>query len=509
MNQWDEKQFQLFDWKCKNDPVYFINALGWTHDPRKATVGLAKLPFILYKRQEEMIRWFLKNLNAIIRGEPVYDLVVDKARDSGATWIFAALSVWAFKYYPELAIGWGSRKEVLVDNREDPKSIFFKIRYFLRNLPKRMRPKLQQREKDVLHMKLVNAENGASIVGESGDNIGRGGRTTFYITDEDAFLRNAESTNAALAENTDFNIAISTHNGTNTHYYYKTQNYLDKHKFTFEYYHCPWKTEEWFEKKKADYEKKGLEHKLYEEILRNPSASKIGTVINSIYLRSCIGAYEKLKINRSGVKKASFDVADGGNDKSAVSIKDANEIIFAKEYTSVDVADDTKKAIEIIDFNFCNYIIYDAVGVGAGVPGTVNATNANRVSKISIKPYKGSSKVIDPDIEYVEGLINKDLFRNLKAQSWWKLRVMVEKTYRAVEKGEEFNEDEIFSISPELENISELLNQLSQPTWKKSETGHIIIDKAPKGSKSPNLADSVVMLMAPKEAKSYSITQGW
>jgi hypothetical protein len=52
----------------------------------------------------------------------------------GATWICAAFSVHAW-IYSDGAIGWGSRKEQLVDRLGDPSSIFEKIRLIVDYLP--------------------------------------------------------------------------------------------------------------------------------------------------------------------------------------------------------------------------------------------------------------------------------------------------------------------------------------------------------------------------------------
>ncbi|EFE7308104.1 TerL protein, partial [Escherichia coli] len=43
------------------------------------------------------------------------------------------------------------------------------------------------------------------------------------------------------------------------------------------------------------------------------------------------------------------------------------------------------------------------------------------------------------------------------------------------------------------------LMELSQPTWSKNATGKILVDKQPDGTKSPNLADSVMIAYAPME----------
>ncbi|MFO3917928.1 TerL protein, partial [Klebsiella aerogenes] len=52
-------------------------------------------------------------------------------------------------------------------------------------------------------------------------------------------------------------------------------------------------------------------------------------------------------------------------------------------------------------------------------------------------------------------------------------------------------------ISSKIENKDRLLMELSQPTWSKNAVGKILVDKQPDGTKSPNLADSVMINYAP------------
>ncbi|EBG9067674.1 TerL protein, partial [Salmonella enterica] len=70
--------------------------------------------------------------------------------------------------------------------------------------------------------------------------------------------------------------------------------------------------------------------------------------------------------------------------------------------------------------------------------------------------------------------------------------------FRAL-KGMEYDPDEIISICSMMENKDRLLMELSQPTWSKNAVGKILVDKQPDGTKSPNLADSVMIAYAPME----------
>ena len=86
------------------------------------------MPFILFKRQRELLTFFKLLLEHQTTG------LVEKSRDMGATWLACAFSIWLWIFYPGASIGWGSRKEQLVDNIGDPDSIFEKMRMLIRNI---------------------------------------------------------------------------------------------------------------------------------------------------------------------------------------------------------------------------------------------------------------------------------------------------------------------------------------------------------------------------------------
>ncbi len=92
---------------------------------------------------------------------------------------------------------------------------------------------------------------------------------------------------------------------------------------------------------------------------------------------------------------------------------------------------------------------------------------------------------------------NKDFFANAKAQAWWALRLRFQSTYRAVVEGMEFNPDDLISIAPDLGELRALQMELSQPTYSINQVGKIVIDKQPDGTKSPNLADAVMIAFQP------------
>jgi phage terminase large subunit len=104
-----------------------------------------------------------------------------------------------------------SRKEALVDRIGDMSSIFEKIRFQLRSIPRQFWP--VKFDEDNMSFMRIFAASGESITGESGDDIGRGGRTLIYFKDESAHYEHPESIEAALSDNTRVQIDISSVNG--------------------------------------------------------------------------------------------------------------------------------------------------------------------------------------------------------------------------------------------------------------------------------------------------------
>jgi hypothetical protein len=49
--------------------------------------------------------------------------------------------------------------------------------------------------------------------------------------------------------------------------------------------------------------------------------------------------------------------------------------------------------------------------------------------------------------------------------------------------------------------------ELSQPTYTKKDGGKIVIDKAPDGVNSPNLADSIMIRYAPKPNRKFDYSK--
>jgi len=181
--------FRGEEWeKCRKDPAYFVSNWCWTYDPRRSP---SNIPFDLFDRQAQYLHWLKDRIKAKEDG------VVEKSRDMGLSWLCVAFAAHQLLFIPGTKITFGSRKEILVDRIGDPDSLFEKLRMLMEQLPLWMRPK----QYGDGFLKIVNGDNGSTITGESGDNMGRGGRSRLYFLDEFAFVARAQKVDAAVSNN--------------------------------------------------------------------------------------------------------------------------------------------------------------------------------------------------------------------------------------------------------------------------------------------------------------------
>jgi phage terminase large subunit len=120
----------------KTRPIEFIEDWCDTFDPRNdaGTGRPTTMPFILFPRQRE----FVEFLHVCYQREAAG--LVEKSRDMGATWLCVSYSVWMFLFVDGARVGWGSRKAANVDKIGDMDSIFEKIRFQMRTVPRMFWP---------------------------------------------------------------------------------------------------------------------------------------------------------------------------------------------------------------------------------------------------------------------------------------------------------------------------------------------------------------------------------
>ncbi len=492
--------------------VDLIEDWGVTVDSRNAgrrkgqSSKPALMPFVLFPRQKEWLCWVIDHWYEGENG------LSDKSRDVGMSWLAAALAGALATTQYEFKAGFGSRKEIYVDNAGDPKSLLWKVRSFLAHLPKEFRGGWTQKNRaHSSHMFIHVPDTGATITGEAGDNIGRGDRASLYFVDESAHIVRPHLIEASLQATTDCRIDISSVNGTDNPFATKRFSWPSEHIFTFHWRDDPRKDDAWYEKQKRIIQNPLI---IAQEVDLDYSASKSGVLIPSAWVQAAIGAAQKLGVSVEGARISGYDVADEGLDALAWAGRYGVELQHLDEWYGAgsDTFKSTVKAIGYCDMYGYGEMRYDADGLGTGVRGDGNRINEERVAAgrhaITVTPHRGSGAVVNPDkpIDNEPGSdkiarTNKDFFANYKAQAWWHLRGLFQNVYRAVCENLVVDLGQIISINPALPHLAKLSQELSQVTYEINTKGQIIVVKQPDGTRSPNLADSVVIAYAPAEVK--------
>lgn len=341
-------------WRYYSDhPVEFINDWGITYDPRLKN---PIVPFIMYPKQEEYILWLYdKWLNR-------KDGLCEKSRDAGATWLSAAFSVWLWLFHEGQKIGWGSRKESLVDKLGDPDAIFEKMRLFISYLPKEFLPPSFRMKDHGIHLRIINPDNGSTIIGEAGDQIGRGGRSSMYFKDESAFYERPERIEAALSQNSDVKIDISTPNGNGNPFYRKRfGGEIDV--FTFHWKDDPRKDQEWYENQRRLLDPVVLA----QEVDINYDAS----VDNALIAGDIVD--KAMRMRPTDIQQGpapvimGIDVARFGNDRTVFALREGRIVTTIKMFSKLDTMETVAEAMKILGAVAVSVVFVDETGIGSGV----------------------------------------------------------------------------------------------------------------------------------------------
>lgn len=533
-DQWPPNYKGVYAWRIKTltelraDPDALASAKAYykrhkgefiqhwmdTYNPRLR--GNKWVPFVFFERQWQFVQ-FLEGLD-----RDQENGLVEKCRDIGATWLSCAYSVACWLFDGDDATGWGSRKQELVDKLGDPDSIFEKMRLLVRRLPDVFLPEEFKARDHATFMKLINPANGSSVTGESGDNIGRGGRKTRYFKDESAHYERPEKIEAALGDNTNVQIDISSVNGLGNIFHRRADSAVlwrpggnfppgEVRKFIFDWRDHPEKTQEWYDQRKAKAVREGMQHIFAQEVDRNYSAAVQNTIISYEWLTACMDAHLRIPylmvMPVPDVWSAGLDVADndGVGDRNALTLRQWIIVRSCEEWGERDPGVTARRAISAVRPHKGIKVQYDPIGVGSGVKTEYNRLlqDDKTITEAMVKfvPWNAGAPVVNPFDRVIpdddDSIKNGEMFHNMKAQAWWSVRTRVYKTWRAVTFGEVYPPDELISFDSANPLLLSLLKELAQPTRKDGPGLRMVVDKKPDGTKSPNLADSVIQAFFP------------
>lgn len=510
--------------------IAWIEDWGFTADPRNAGIAgrITNMPFIMFPRQRELCEFIL----SCLEGET--DGLIEKCRDMGATWICVGVSDWLWRFWPGVSVGWGSRKQEYVDRKGDMDSIFEKLRAFGRMIPAEFQPKGWNDRIHSTEMKIMNPENGASITGEIGDSIGRGGRKRVFFKDESAHYLHPELVQSALDDNTRCQIDISSVNGPGNVFHRKRDAGVEwrpgqpaikgvTNVMVMDWRDHPAKDQLWYDRRRAKAIKDGLLHKFEQEVNRNYYAAVQGVIINSEHLKACIDAHLIPALKGEGWEDGpwhgALDVADNlegtVGDRNAGSFRKGVVLRELYEWNELDVGATTRRAVAMCMSKGSMQFDYDSIGMGSAVKAERNRLEADKLMPKGVRfvPWDAGASPVgaeledtDPKARVIHGdkdsPLVKDFYANFKAQGWWELQQRCWRTFQCVQAGRMlYPVDELISIPSDLPHRLELEKELCQPTRGLSGAMKMLVNKAPEGTKSPNLGDAVMMNYWPAKVK--------
>lgn len=486
-----DRDLQVKLWRYYQDHVAkWIDDWVLTYDPREDP---ANLPMQLWPKQREFIRW----LEAVVdRGG---DAVVEKSRDFGASWLCIAFAAHRWIFRRGFKANFASNKADKVDRLGDYDSLFEKLRHLLRELPPwQLPPRTKRIEK---YMTFLNETNGSGITGESGRDIGRGGRCTVLFLDEAAFLEHADSANAASAATARCRIWLSTPNGQGNQFAIKRFALPEDRVFVMDWHDDPRKSEAWARQKREEIGTVAWAR----EFDRDYAASVEGIIIRADWVQAAVELHRRGVIPPGGPVVCGLDVGGGGSGKTVHVVRRGPVIEMPVSWTGGDTTADACRAADLTRAAGTGVaLFYDSIGVGMGVGSTLERISG--VSSTGVNVGEPATHRGWPD-----GQRAREKFTNYKAEIWWTMRDRFLKAYEhrcfldGEDGGVEHPQEELITLPPQARTLQ---MQLSQITAGYRETGKISVESKDslkrRGIPSPDEADALALTFA-EDRRGFSV----
>ena len=374
------------------------------------------LPFVLFERQEEMVRYLDSCYEEGTWG------TIAKCRYTGASYITLGWLLHKLLFTRNFTGTLASNKADMVDKSDSNKCLFYKIIDMHRRLPAWMQ--MFDLRKHKSRMTIYNPLTNSSILGESGREIGRGGRSSFALIDEAAFIEADRSMVAALSENTDCAVFVSTPNGKNNKFFDLIKSPVVKN-FYYYWYADPRRTLEW--RKEQDY-KLGADIAA-QELDVSFDASTEAKWITSEWMEAAIELYSKLHGKGMGTWHAGLDVAIAtGGDNTILTLRQG---CVVQPQIKIDINDTTTLAHYVDDYlmeqDFAvESLCYDGDGLGSGVTGAFR--NMEMFPDYQLIEFRGAGKCserywVDREMK------SKEFLYNMRSEAFFELRERFRKTF--------------------------------------------------------------------------------
>jgi phage terminase large subunit len=225
-------------------------------------------------------------------------------------------------------------------------------------------------------------------------------------------------------------------------------------------------------------------------------------VIRPEWISSSVDAHIKLGITPQGRREGGFDVSDNGPDANALIFRQGIIALHAEEWRDKDPNSAASHAHAQCLEHRIELLRYDDIGVGAGAKGQFRQLQQAELdmqhrgfTRVQTEGFNAGGAVVNPDMEYMPGKINKDMFYNAKAQAWWLVADRFRNTHNAV-NCKPHDPDKLISLSKDMKGLEKLCAELSQPQ-RDYMNGKVKVeskaDMKKRGVPSPNLADALIM----------------
>ena len=292
---------------------------------------------------------------------------------------------------------------------------------------------------------------------------------------------------AALSENTDCLISVSTPNGT-TNEFYRQVSSGSFPVFWFSWRDDPRRSEAWYESQKEKFPP----HVIAQELDMSFTASVEGILIKPQWVAAAINASDRIL----GLEKvatfpsAGLDIAgDGENSDKTVLTYRRGCVVTNVEQWRDNPTQTAFRVDSLLRNDGIKSLTFDADGIGGSLASTLDLITGYR--PYFVNSFHGSAS---PSENYWESeeRTSKEKFKNKRAEAWFNLAERFRKTFEHLEGIRTHDLSELISIP----NHAELIMQLSQPTVKYTDGGKLLIeskiDLKKRGLSSPDTADSLV-----------------
>lgn len=203
---------------CRKDVIFSIAVFNWQYNPNAIGKQDEFGPFIPWDFQIDAVR---EILSAIVDRK---DLVIEKSREMGASWLCLMVMEWLWRFHPRKKFLFISRDADAVDKTGEPDSLFWKIDFIHKNLPRWLMPREWDPRNHRLNFRFINPDNDSTITGQaSTSKAGVGGRATAIFIDEFSKIRDDKKVRQGTASTSGCRIFNGTHEGIDKELYNLTQ----------------------------------------------------------------------------------------------------------------------------------------------------------------------------------------------------------------------------------------------------------------------------------------------